>query len=110
MIRAGTPTTVTWAGTSLVTTAPAPITDHSPIWTSLITVAPAPMKQPSLSVTPPQIDTPGLTLTNEAIAQSCEIELFVLRILCWPIVVCVVMTAPGATQVPGPILTVSPTM
>jgi hypothetical protein len=63
MIRAGDPTTVTWAGTSSVTTAPAPITDHVPTWTPSATVAPAPIEQPSPIVTLPQIDAPGFTLT-----------------------------------------------
>ena len=53
MTLAGTPATIAHAGTSRVTTAPAPITARSPIVTPALTTALAPMKtwspKPSVS-------------------------------------------------------------
>ncbi|GIU88060.1 MAG: hypothetical protein KatS3mg009_2575 [Acidimicrobiia bacterium] len=49
MIRAGLPTTLAWAGTSAVTTAPAP------------TIAPVPMRTPGRSVALAPIDAPSST-------------------------------------------------
>ena len=45
--RAGTPTTVVWAGTSWVTTDPAPVTPPSPMVTGARRMVSEPMNAPS---------------------------------------------------------------
>lgn len=50
--RAGTPTTIAWSGTSLVTTAPAATVAHAPTVTGATQTARAPIAAPSPIVTP----------------------------------------------------------
>ena len=50
--RAGTPSATAPAGTSCVTTAPAPITAFRPIRTPSVTIAPAPSQTPSSMTMP----------------------------------------------------------
>src|SRR5205814_9962717 len=68
--RAGTPTTVAPAGTSRVTTAPAPTTASAPTRIRGRTVAPAQIQPLTSTRTSPQSVAPGATPTPSASTHS----------------------------------------
>ena len=84
-VLAGTPTTVTPAGTSCVTTAPAPTTESSPIWIRGSTVAPAPIHTLIPKTTRPHKVAPGEISTPSDNVHSWSIDAFVFIMHCFPI-------------------------
>lgn len=109
ILRAGLPTTIALAGTSRVTTAPAPMIAPCPMWRRGRMMAPVPMNAHSSTTTSPARRAPGAICAPSPTTQSWSIEDAVLTMTERPSFAFAQTAARARTWQPSPYVAVAAT-